>query len=309
MRNPYRLSFDSLTGELYAADVGQNDIEEINIITAGGNYGWNIREGGFGFFPNGNDAGYVFEQFDSMDTIDPIVEYDHNEGVAVIGGFVYRGSMDNQLQGRYVFGDYNGKVFYINKESTISIFQNVDNVDIGAILGFAQDSDGELYLLANATGIPSGSTGNIYHLSTIVNNPPVASIGADQTVDEATLVSLDASMSSDADNDPLNFEWQQTMGQAVSLSDVTSPAPTFSAPSVSSNTTLTFMVTVNDGHLVDTAEVAITVIDTTIYDDGDGGGGGGGSFVYLLLLLSMVLIHKTCKHLHVLRINNFNIPS
>ncbi|WP_143760152.1 PQQ-dependent sugar dehydrogenase, partial [Colwellia marinimaniae] len=92
LRNPYRLSFDSMTGTLYAADVGQNDIEEVNVIISGGNYGWNMREGSFGFFPNGNNGGYVFEQADNMGTIDPMVEYDHDEGIAIIGGFVYRGS-------------------------------------------------------------------------------------------------------------------------------------------------------------------------------------------------------------------------
>lgn len=61
LRNPYRMSFDHQTEQLYAADVGQNDIEEINIISAEANYGWNLREGSFGFFPNGNSAGYVFE--------------------------------------------------------------------------------------------------------------------------------------------------------------------------------------------------------------------------------------------------------
>ncbi|OUS32485.1 hypothetical protein A9Q98_01295 [Thalassotalea sp. 42_200_T64] len=291
LRNPYRLSFDSQTGELYAADVGQNDIEEINIITSGGNYGWNIREGSFGFFPNGNDNGYVFEQADDMNTIDPFIEYDHDEGIAVIGGFVYHGSIDTQLQGHYVFGDYNGRIFYINQESTIAEFQNVDNVSVGSILGFAEDSDGELYLLTNATGIPAGSTGSIYQLSTIPNNPPVADAGVTQTVNENQFVTLDASMSSDPDNDTINFEWAQTSGTSVTLSSRTVAKPTFTAPSISSTTTLTFRVTVDDGHLATTAEVDITVNDVPM----DSGGGGGGSFHYLLLFLGYSLLRTANK--------------
>ena len=82
-KNPNRLSFDRDTGELYLADVGQNDIEEINIVVAGGNYGWNRREGSFGFEPNGDEPGFVTEPDPAVTgLIDPIAEYDHDEGSA-----------------------------------------------------------------------------------------------------------------------------------------------------------------------------------------------------------------------------------
>jgi len=261
LRNPYRLSFDSQTGVLYAADVGQNDIEEINTIAPGGNYGWNIREGSFGFFANGNNDGYVFEQVDNQNTIDPIAEYDHDEGVAIIGGFVYRGSIYDDMQGNYVFGDYNGRLFYINNEGTISEFQYVDETDIGAILGFAQDSQGELYVLANTGGVPSGTSGTVYQVTLLPNQAPTASAGEDQTVDEGTQVTLIASLSDDPDGDTVHFEWTQSSGVSVTLSDNASATPTFTAPNVSSTSTLTFVVTVNDGHLFATSEVNITVND------------------------------------------------
>jgi len=292
LRNPYRLSFDSHTGVLYAADVGQNDIEEINIITSGGNYGWNIREGSFGFFANGNDDGYVFEQTDSSDTIDPIVEYDHDEGIAIIGGFVYRGVTYSDMQGHYVFGDYNGRLFYINNEGTISEFQYVDEMDIGAVLGFAQDSVGELYVLANADGIPSGTSGTVYQITLLPNQAPTANSGDEQTVNEETQVTLNASLSADPDGDTLKFEWTQNAGTSVTLSDNSSATPNFMAPSVNSSTILTFTVTVNDGHLFATSEVNITVNDISAPPPMNESGGGGGALFYILFILLILVTYK-----------------
>ena len=106
-RNPFRLSFDRLSGVLIAADVGQNDIEEVNLVQAGGNYGWPVKEGTF-LFDNGGD-GPGFTTADSPGSppglIDPVAQYDHDEGVSVTGGFVYRGEGIRQLRGSYVFGD------------------------------------------------------------------------------------------------------------------------------------------------------------------------------------------------------------
>jgi len=305
LRNPYRLSFDSQTGALYAADVGQNDIEEINIITSGANFGWNIREGSFGFFANGNDDGYVFDQIDTQNTINPIVEYDHDEGIAVIGGFVYRGNDYPDLQGFYVFGDYNGRLFYINDEGTISEFQDVDTIEIGAVLGFGQDAQGELYVLANTDGVPSGTTGSIYKITLLPNNPPIANTGEDQTVNEGALVTLNASLSEDPDGDTIQFEWSQTSGTSASLSDNTSATPSFTAPSVSSTTVLTFMVTVNDGHLSSSSAVNITVNDVPAPPPptNSSSGGGGGSMFYMLFTLMLAvtrnafLIHVASKDL------------
>lgn len=113
LRNPYRFSFDTATGALVEADVGQNDIEEVNLIVAGGNYGWNLKEGTFCFDPNGNDPGFADPSVTTLvcpfalpPVIDPIAQYDHLEGHSVIGGFVYRGTRISQLDGRYVFGEF-----------------------------------------------------------------------------------------------------------------------------------------------------------------------------------------------------------
>lgn len=173
-RNPFRFSFDARTGEMYIADVGQNDIEEIDIGEAGGNYGWRIKEGSFCFDPNGDDPGFVFAcgPDDAPDElIDPIAQYDHDEGIAVVGGFVYRGHAIPQLRGRYVFGDYfhpasgSGRLFYLEKNREIFEFDLADAETLGlSVLGFGQDGFGELFLLANATGVPFGDTGVILRI-------------------------------------------------------------------------------------------------------------------------------------------------
>jgi glucose/arabinose dehydrogenase len=173
-RNPFRISFDSRTGELYAADVGQNDIEEVHLVEAGGNYGWRYKEGSFCFDPNGSDPGFVFacQPGDVPDElIDPIAEYDHDEGIAIVGGFVYRGDEIPPLRGRYVFGDFfhpasgSGRLFYLQKNQEIREFQLASQDELGlSLLGFGQGADGELYVLANETGTPFGDTGVILRI-------------------------------------------------------------------------------------------------------------------------------------------------
>lgn len=173
-RNPFRFSFDSLTGDLYTGDVGQNDIEEVNVVTKGGHYGWNYKEGSFWFVVNGNMSGYVTDQpLDSPPgLIDPVAEYDHDEGISVIGGFVYRGNRIAALSGRYVFGEFartfdnDGRLFYLDESNGIREFALVDATGVErSILGFGQDGKGELYLLANSTGTPFGDTGVVLRIT------------------------------------------------------------------------------------------------------------------------------------------------
>jgi glucose/arabinose dehydrogenase len=175
-RNPFRFSFDTGTGDLYTGDVGQNDIEEVDIVVSGGNYGWNLKEGSFCFDPNGGGPGFAFgcatDPVPSL--IDPIAEYDtadsladNEEGRAVIGGFAYRGSDIDALIGKYVFGDFSrftdsginndGRLFFLDT-TDIFEFQLFGQDALGlALLGFGQDANGELYVLANETGVPFGT--------------------------------------------------------------------------------------------------------------------------------------------------------
>ena len=172
-RNPFRFSFDSATGALLAGDVGQNDIEEIDVVTRGGNFGWRVKEGSFLFDPNGDDPGFVTERSpgEPEGLIDPIAEYDHDEGIAVVGGFVYRGDAIPQLKGRYVFGDFArsfvefGRLFFLNPANNIKEFRLVGQDSLGLkVDGFGQDANGELYVLGNTTGTPFGDTGVVLRI-------------------------------------------------------------------------------------------------------------------------------------------------
>ncbi|HWC06515.1 MAG TPA: PQQ-dependent sugar dehydrogenase, partial [Gemmatimonadota bacterium] len=100
LRNPWRFSFDRETGDLFVADVGQNDREEVNARSrdeGGVNYGWNVMEGSECFQDDDCDrAGLTL----------PVVEYDHGEGCSITGGFVYRGSALPELRGHYFFSDF-----------------------------------------------------------------------------------------------------------------------------------------------------------------------------------------------------------
>jgi glucose/arabinose dehydrogenase len=98
LRNVWRMSFDRSTGELYAGDVGQNQYEEVDIITKGGNYGWNPREA-LHAFPGGQAGKF------GSDYIDPVAEYPHSEGVSITGGFVCRGKNAGALDGVYLYAD------------------------------------------------------------------------------------------------------------------------------------------------------------------------------------------------------------
>ena len=118
-RNPQRFSWDSGgTGRLLAGDVGQGVVEEIDDVQNGKNYGWNQREGSFVYI-NGGTVAYPNNPDDAAFTR-PIAEYDHGEGAAVSGGFVYRGDAIPALTDKYVFGDLNnGRVFYIDADQGV----------------------------------------------------------------------------------------------------------------------------------------------------------------------------------------------
>jgi glucose/arabinose dehydrogenase len=113
-RNPWRMSFDSETGALYVGNVGQNDLEEVERVVRGGNYGWNLKEGTFCFDPGNFDANSGTATTTTTcpaslppGLIDPIAQYDtHTDGHSVVGGYVYRGHRFEELRGRYVFGEF-----------------------------------------------------------------------------------------------------------------------------------------------------------------------------------------------------------
>lgn len=147
LRNPWRFSFDRDTGALWTGDVGQNRWEEIDFIERGGNYGWNVLEGSHCFA-----AGDGCER-EGMTP--PVWEYPlSGEPCSVIGGYVYRGTRIPWLNGTYVYGDFcSGKVFGLRYEDG-RVTGHEQLADTGLrIVSFAEDNDGELYLLSQKSGI------------------------------------------------------------------------------------------------------------------------------------------------------------
>jgi glucose/arabinose dehydrogenase len=149
LRNPWRWSFDRLTGDLYVGDVGQDDREEIDVSTAasgggrGVNYGWSIAEG-LGCYPPGLDT------CDRTGLTDPVIDYGHGVGCSVIGGYVYRGSAISGLRGTYFYGDFcNGWVKSFRYQSGNATEQTnwPDLAPGGNITSFGEDARGELYVM------------------------------------------------------------------------------------------------------------------------------------------------------------------
>jgi uncharacterized repeat protein (TIGR03806 family) len=143
-RNPWRWSFDRASGELWVADVGQNALEEVDRVVAGGNYGWRCFEG---TAPYSADCGP-----NAASSLPPIAQYGRAAGRSVTGGYVYRGSAIPQLVGRYVFGDFvTGRIWHIARDTppTLTVGAGFDSGL--SISSFGQGEDGEI-LVVNYAG-------------------------------------------------------------------------------------------------------------------------------------------------------------
>ena len=145
LRNPWRIAFDQVTGDLYIADVGQAEIEEVNFqsvtSTGGENYGWNIMEGTTCFNSDTcNSNGLTL----------PIAEYDHSEGCSITGGQVYRGSNYPDLVGRYLYGDFcTGRIWSarnVQNNWQVEVLRETGN----GMLTFGEDESGNIYMSTSA---------------------------------------------------------------------------------------------------------------------------------------------------------------
>ena len=145
-RNPWQITFDRETGRLWAADVGQDLLEEVDIVSKGGNYGWSLREGTQPF-GNRHDANAV--------PIEPVWEYDHQVGKSITGGFVYRGRQVPALVGSYLYGDFvSGRLWAVTLDAATGRATNLEIPWNGLpIFGFGTDAEGEAYVL---TSSPTG---------------------------------------------------------------------------------------------------------------------------------------------------------
>jgi glucose/arabinose dehydrogenase len=190
LRNGYAFSFDKKTGELFVGDVGQELVEEVNIIERGKNYGWSVKEGNLCFDPDrpdrpGEKCPDQGEHGEPL--VDPIVTYaqpnvvvsDSSEvhGISVIGGDVYRGSAIPQLDGAYVFGDWSRK--QDTPEGMLLVarrgddgwslerlpVRGIESEHIGRyIRGFGQDQQGEVYVVTSDREGPTGATGVVWRI-------------------------------------------------------------------------------------------------------------------------------------------------
>lgn len=149
-RNPWKLSFDR-QGRLLVADVGQNDIEEVNIVEAGMHYGWNTKEGRFFFDPNGDFSGLITleipQNLPPINLTNPVIEYDHDEGISITGGYAYQGNKNPSLVGKYIFADFTKRLF-VGDLNTGEVRAATIKSD-AFIYSLAEDADRELYLLGS----------------------------------------------------------------------------------------------------------------------------------------------------------------
>ncbi len=152
LRNPWRFSFDSLTGDIYIGDVGQNKYEEIDYLPAGStpgvNFGWDYREGRHRF-----EGVYV-----GNDLVEPVAEYDHSQGCSVTGGGVYRGANLPEWEGVYIYGDYcSGNVWGLLHRPD-GTWQDALLYETGThVSSFGVDEGREVYLV--------DYSGNVFRLS------------------------------------------------------------------------------------------------------------------------------------------------
>jgi glucose/arabinose dehydrogenase len=166
LRNPWRSSFDRLTGDLYIGDVGQGAREEVNYLpantSAGTNHGWPQREGNIAYSSPCANSGIVQSN--------PFFDYGRSLGQSVTGGYVYRGSNYPWLNGFYFFGDFSAGRMWASWQTTPGVFSTVvvkDSTGVN-ISSFGEDVNGELYVV--------GYGGTIYRLTSTLQNSATPSV-------------------------------------------------------------------------------------------------------------------------------------
>ncbi len=176
LRNPWRFSIDSQTGQIWCGDVGQQDFEEVNLIESGKNYGWRVMEGFHCFNPQSgcNQTGLTL----------PVVEYSHNGGnCSVTGGYIYRGASRPELTGAFIYGDFcSGNIWLLRYDGQVRADSLLLDTDL-SISSFGKDEQGELYIVdiagrifrfseSIATSIANPDGGNVTKLFALSQNHP-----------------------------------------------------------------------------------------------------------------------------------------
>ena len=174
-RNPHRICWDPAGDHrMLIADIGEKNLEEVNIGLKGANYGWGVREGTFVYRrTSGREFVYPLPADDSIYGYTyPVAQFDHDEGLAIVGGFVYRGQQFPELTGNYIFGDIpSGRLFRVPVDSLqTGRLANIEEINLHTAQGnatsllklvggdrvdlrFGVDADGEFYILTKGDGM------------------------------------------------------------------------------------------------------------------------------------------------------------
>jgi predicted lipoprotein with Yx(FWY)xxD motif/glucose/arabinose dehydrogenase len=230
-RNPYRIAFDNV-GTLYVSDAGQELWEEVSIVTAGGNYGWNIKEGTHCFDPDNPEESLPEcpDTGPNGDTlIDPIIEHGHEVGNVIVGGVVYEGGPLTDLVGHYIFGAYSrseentGGVLLVatpSENGGLWTYEEL-NVEIEGsegegleayVLSFGEDANGEVYVLTTEAANVTGDTGKVWRL--------VPATGSDGEESNAAAATEEADDEAIATEDPSDEVATEEAGEAVDTEEV-----------------------------------------------------------------------------------------
>lgn len=150
LRHPQQFSWDT-DGRMFIGDIGQNQVEEVNLGVSGANYGWRLREGTFASgYAVGAGPGPVYPRPSQDDEFAyPVAQYDHDEGHAIAGGFVYRGRAIPELRGAYVFADFTGGRLFAIDADALDTTQPVDIVELRLVF------DGREQDLVDVAGFPN----------------------------------------------------------------------------------------------------------------------------------------------------------
>jgi len=149
LRNPWRFAIDGPGGRFYIADVGQSQLEEINVVPldeGGLNFGWNTMEG---------TSCYEASSCDEEGLTLPVLEYDHGEGCSITGGLVYRGSAIPEMAGHYVYADYCSgwlRSFLMNDDGPTMEREWTEVQQLSTVTSFGRDANGEIYVMSGGAG-------------------------------------------------------------------------------------------------------------------------------------------------------------
>ncbi len=258
LRNPWRFSFDRATGDLYLGDVGQNCFEEIDYQPAsssgGENYGWRVMEG-LHAFDRFNPSNCNQPLISPVTLTLPITEYVQPVGNAVIGGYVYRGSVYPHMQGVYFYGDAGSGRIWALKQVSPGHWEGEQKLDTSLyISSFGEDEAGELYVVSLYNGVYKVASGNPIIPPDLAGSTKQASVGSVQTGEVVTysivLTNLGGPVTGTlrvTDTLPGGLEYIPGSFQATSgITDISLPVLTWqSAPSPTFPITLTCAVTVS----------------------------------------------------------------